>query len=176
MAIWTHFEQAPGHSREPSNVILRLLHQLENVLLYVLVALLLGLSFFQIVARNVFDSGLYWGDPLLRVLVLWLAMIGAMLARREGGHIKIDVLNHYLPAAGQRAVTRASSALSAIVCFIAAWYGFLFVADERQYGDIAFANVPVWWCESIIPLGLGIIGLRFLIQVWSPPVPREAQP
>ncbi len=157
-------------------VLLRLLHSLENVLLYSLVALLLGLSLYQIVARNVFDGGLYWADPLLRVLVLWLAMMGAMLASREGGHIKIDVLGHYLPAGAQRTVTRVSSALSAAVCLIAAWYGYLFVADERQYGDIAFANVPVWWCESIIPLGLGIIGLRFLFQIWSPPLPQEKQP
>ncbi len=156
--------------------MLRFLHGLENLLLYLLVGLLLGLSLYQIVARNVFDSGLYWGDPLLRVLVLWLAMIGAMLASRGDGHIKIDVLNHYLPAGAQRKVTRVSSALSAAVCFIAAWYGLLFVVDERQYGDIAFANVPVWWCESIIPLGLGIIGLRFLLQVWSPPAPQEVQP
>ena len=157
----------------PVKVLLRLFHGIENAMLYLLVALLLGLSVYQIVARNGFDGGLYWGDPLLRVLVLWLAMLGAMLASREGGHIKIDVIGHYLSAGAQRTAARVTSGFSAAVCLIAAWYGYLFVADERQYGDIAFANVPVWWCELIIPLGLGIIGLRFALQVWSPPAAQE---
>jgi TRAP-type C4-dicarboxylate transport system permease small subunit len=144
--------------------LLRYIHRLEDALLYVLVALLLGLSIYQIVARNAFDSGLYWGDPLLRVLVLWLAMVGAMLASREGGHIKIDVLSHYLGERATRFGDVATAMFSAAVCFVAAWYGFLFVADERQFGEVAFANVPSWVCVSIIPLGLSIIGLRFLLQ------------
>lgn len=173
MATWRSFVPPTAPRNEQVKFLLRFIHALENALLYLLVALLLGLSVYQIVARNGFDSGLYWGDPLLRVLVLWLAMLGAMLASREGGHIKIDVLGHYLPPGAQRAAARVTAAFSAAVCLIAAWYGYLFVADERQYGDIAFANVPVWWCEVIIPLGLAMIGLRFVLQVWSPPAPQE---
>ena len=47
--------------------------------------------------------------------------------------------------------------------------------DERSYGAIAFAQVPVWWCEAIIPLALAVIGLRFALQLVSAVVaaPRE---
>ena len=76
--------------------LLRLIHALENGLLYTLVAGLLGLALYQIVLRNAFGGGIYWADPLLRVMVLWMALVGAMVATREGGHISIDVLNHYL--------------------------------------------------------------------------------
>lgn len=148
-------------------LLLRCVHGVESALLYLLVTLLLGLSVYQIVLRNVFDGGLYWADPLLRVIVLWLAMVGAMVASREGGHIKIDVLSHYL---GERALayTGVLTALfSAAVCFIAAWYGTLFVAEEREYGMTAFADVPAWWCEAIIPFGLLVIGLRFLLEAWQ---------
>ena len=144
--------------------LLRLVHGLENTLLYTLVALLLGVSIYQIAARNLFDSGLYWGDPLLRVVVLWLSLVGAMLASREGGHIKIDVLNHYLGPRAQAVAGSITGIFSAVVCFIAAYYGVLFVADEREYGMSAFANVPAWWCEAIIPVGLAIIGVRFAFQ------------
>lgn len=147
--------------------LLRLLHGLESSLLYLLVALLLGLSVYQILLRNLFDGGLYWADPLLRVIVLWLALVGAMVASREGGHIKIDVLSHYL---GDRArvITGVLAALfSAVICFVAAYYGTLFVAEEKEYGMVAFADVPVWVCEAIIPFGLTVIGLRFLVEAVS---------
>lgn len=146
------------------NTLLRLLHRLEDVLLYLLVLLLVGLSVYLIVLRNAFDSGIYWADPLLRVCVLWLAMLGAMLASRERAHIKIDVLSHYMPGRALAWSGAVTAMFSALICFIAAYYGFLFVADEREYGGMAFASVPAWVCEAIIPVGLGIIGLRFLLE------------
>lgn len=154
----------------------RLIHGLENALLYLLVALLLGLCIYQIVLRNLFDSGLYWADPLLRVLVLWLALMGAMIASREREHIRIDLLSHYLGARANTIANALAALCSAAVCFVAAWYGFLFVADEREYGEIAFAQVPAWVCEAIIPVGLAIIGLRFLIEIGQTLLARRASP
>lgn len=145
----------------------RLIWAVENTALYLIVAVLLGLSVYQIVLRNVFDSGLYWADPLLRVLVLWLAMFGAMVATRETGHIRIDALTHYLSPRLKPLANLVVSLFSAAVCFVAAWYGYLFVLDEREYGMTAFAEVPAWLCQSIIPFGLAVIGLRMFIQAFT---------
>ena len=148
--------------RHPSRMkaLLRLIHALENGLLYTLVAGLLGLALYQIVLRNAFGGGIYWADPLLRVMVLWMALVGAMVATREGGHISIDVLNHYLGDRAKTVMRSLTGLFSMAVCFIAAYYGFVFVLEERQYGDMAFAQVPAWLCEASIPLGLSIIGPR----------------
>jgi TRAP-type C4-dicarboxylate transport system permease small subunit len=154
--------------------LLRFAHGLENALLYLLIALLLGISVYQIAARNLFDSGLYWGDPLLRVVVLWLALVGAMLASREGSHIRIDVASHYLTERAQGLTNTITAVFSSVVCFIAAWYGFLFVVDEREYGMSAFADIPAWWCEAIIPIGLSVIGLRFALEFFTALLQREA--
>lgn len=154
--------------------LVRLEHGLENALLYALVALLLGLAIFQIGARNLFDTGLDWGDALLRVIVLWLSMVGAMIATRQGGHISIDVLSHYLSPALSAASRRVAYLFSAAVSLLAAWYCGVFVLDERAFGDVAFAGVPVWMCEAIIPVGLAVIGGRFLFQALGPaPCPSE---
>lgn len=142
----------------------RFFNAIENTFLYLIVATLLGLSVYQIVLRNVFESGLYWADPLLRVLVLWLAMFGAMVATRETGHIRVDALTHYLGPRMRRFVAVITGLFSATICLIAAWYGYLFVADEKEYGMTAFADVPAWLCESVIPLGLAVIGFRMMWQ------------
>ena len=151
--------------------VARLVHGLENALLYFMVATLVGLAVYQIVLRNVFGGGLYWGEPLLRVVVLWLALVGAMIATREGGHISIDVLSHYLGERGNAIAARITGLFSAVVCFIAAYYSVLFVLDERSYGAVAFADIPAWWCEAIMPVALAVIGLRFLIQLFGGPPP-----
>ena len=72
------------------------LEKLEDFLLPALFILTLLLSVLQIILRNVFSSGLVWADPLLKIMVLWLGMFGALYATRKRRHIKIDILKHYL--------------------------------------------------------------------------------
>ena len=85
---------------------LRRLHRgllrLEDGLLVSLLVLMVLLATGQILLRNLFDAGLSWGDPSLRLMVLWLALLGAMAATRDDNHIRIDLLSRYLPGHWRR--------------------------------------------------------------------------
>ena len=41
----------------------------------------------QILMRNLWDTGLAWADPSLRIAVLWVALLGALAATRDDNHI-----------------------------------------------------------------------------------------
>ena len=69
------------------------LHRAEDALLVLLLSAMIALASTQILLRNLFDSGFVWIDPLLRVLVLWLGLIGATVATRNNRHIRIDLLS-----------------------------------------------------------------------------------
>ena len=73
----------------------RFISRLEDSLLIGLVAGLLLVAVAQIILRNVFGAGLLWADPAMRIAVLWIAMVGGMVACREGGHIKINLFDMY---------------------------------------------------------------------------------
>jgi TRAP-type C4-dicarboxylate transport system permease small subunit len=49
-------------------------------LLVLLLLAMISLAFAQIVLRNGFDGGIIWADSLLRIMVLWIALIGAVVA------------------------------------------------------------------------------------------------
>ncbi|ROS01491.1 TRAP-type C4-dicarboxylate transport system permease small subunit [Sinobacterium caligoides] len=147
------------------SAILKFIHRLEDSALVLLVLVMIGLSVSQIWLRNVNDSGIYWADNALRVMVLWLAMLGAMIATREHSHIAIDVLSHYLRGVAQKVMAIIASAMTAAVCLAGAWYSWQFVALEMEDSYYAFAKVPAWLCEIIIPIGLFIIGVRFLFRL-----------
>lgn len=131
------------------------------LLFFLLTAILLASS--QILLRNFFDSGIFWADSALRILVLWIGMIGAMYASRNRNHIRIDVLSNYLPAKLQQNISHVTDFITAIVCGIAAFYSIEFVQYEYEEGLIAFANVPVWLCAAIIPLAFIVMALRYLV-------------
>jgi TRAP-type C4-dicarboxylate transport system permease small subunit len=144
--------------------IYRSLLAIETFLLlfFLLTAILLSSS--QIILRNFFDSGIFWADSALRVLVLWIGMLGAMYASRSKKHIRIDILSHYLREKKLRnKIGRVTEFFTAVVCGIVAFHSIEFIQYEYEDGQIAFANVPIWLCETIIPIAFVIIGLRYLI-------------
>jgi TRAP-type C4-dicarboxylate transport system permease small subunit len=81
------------------------IEQLEQILLVILLSSMILIAFLQIVLRNFFATGLSWGDPLVRNLVLWIGFIGATLATREGKHINIDLVSRWLPSQGKNFIT-----------------------------------------------------------------------
>lgn len=141
-----------------------LLASLEDALLVFILSVMILLAGGQILLRNVFDAGLVWADPLLRVLVLWVGLVGAMAAARDDRHITVDVLSRLLPERARRVARALTDASAATVCAVLAWHATRLVVTEYQGGAIAFAGVPSWVCELILPLGFGVMGLRYLAR------------
>ena len=135
----------------------------EQGMLVVSLLSLLLLAASQILLRNVFGFGLVWGEALVRVLVLWTAMIGAMLASHRNEHIRIDALTHLLPPAAKPWVQLLMDLLTMGLCLLAAYYTARFVWMESQDGMAIFANVPSWLAALIIPLAFALMALRYLL-------------
>ena len=65
---------------------------LETFLLVSILTAMMVVAVGQIVLREGFGTGFGWADELVRLMVLWLAMIGSIAACRENRHIRIDAL------------------------------------------------------------------------------------
>ncbi len=143
----------------------KILHTIEDSLLVFILLTMITLAFSQIVMRNIFDTGTIWLDPLLRVLVLWAGLMGALVATRENKQISIDVLTRILPPKLKTVSNIITRSFAATVSAIIAWHSFRFLFDEWQSGATAFASVPAWIPESIIPFGFSVIALRYFFQV-----------
>lgn len=137
-------------------------HRAEDAALILALVSMLVMALTQIVMRNFFDSGFLWAESFLRILVLWVAMLGAMVATRENNHISIDLLSRLLSDLQFRFVGWIAQVFSAAVCFCVAYYCIEYIQYEYEDKTIAFADVPVWVCQSILPIGFAVMGLRFL--------------
>jgi len=137
------------------------LARIEKILLFIVVFTMIGMAVLQIILRNGFGFGIVWAESFIRILVLWSALIGAMLAAKTNEHIKIDVALHKLPEKYLTIVTRLLSLFVCIICFIAAYHSYLFVLEEYNFPNTAFSQVPTWACAAIIPLFFVITGLRY---------------
>jgi TRAP-type C4-dicarboxylate transport system permease small subunit len=143
---------------------LRWLHRLEDALLVALLLTMIVLAVAQIVMRDGFQSGLLWMDSLLRILVLWIALWGAVVGSREQRHVSIDLISRFLPPGLRRYVHVLNAAFVAAVCAALAWYSLNYVRIEHEAPNIAFASVPTWVCEAIMPVSFGLISLRYVLH------------
>lgn len=142
---------------------------MESGLLAGLLATMIGVAAFQVIARNLFDSGLLWGDGLVRVLVLWVTLLGGMVASRHDEHIRMDLVARFASERWNRVLRRLTSAFTALVCGLFAWHSARFVWLDYQDGILAFGAVPAWACEAIMPLGAGVMALRYVLHTVKPP-------
>ncbi len=148
-------------------IIILALQKLEDSILIGLLLSMICMAVLQIILRNLFDSGILWGDELIRVLVLWIGLIGAMVASRNNHHISIDVISRYLPEQIKKQTALITAIFTSLVCAVMAYFSFRFVMMEKADGLVAFAATPTWVCESIIPISFAIITLRYLLLSFS---------
>jgi TRAP-type C4-dicarboxylate transport system permease small subunit len=147
---------------------LAFLRRLEDGILVSLLILMIGMAAGQVVLRNFFDSGLYWSDSLVRVAVLWVALVGAMVASRDDSHIRIDLVSRLVSPAYKHWVERLTRLFTFIVLCLFTWGSGNFVYYEYVDEAIAFGDVPAWILEIIMPIGGGVMAVRYLLLAIKP--------
>jgi TRAP-type C4-dicarboxylate transport system permease small subunit len=151
------------------------LQRIEGGILAALVLVLVALAGAQIVLRDLFDTGLSWGDPLMRDLVLWTGMLGALAAVRDDKHIAMDVLQRFLSPMARRIARFTTLAFAAFVSAAMAWYSFELVQIEFSGGaQAASLAVPAWVPETVLPFAFALMALRFMLRALSPPAHAPA--
>ena len=153
-------DTSPAHSHR----VLRVLARIEDALLVLMLLALVVLSAGQILLRNLFGTGLLDMDSILRLLVLWSGMFGAVVATRQGRQIHIDVWSDRLPLRWRTRVRLAVELLTAAVCALIAWYSGAFSVVEFGTGSTVFASVPTWLAAGIFPFAFGLLTFHYCVH------------
>ncbi len=144
--------------------VLKQIHRIEDGIIALLLFAMILIATSQIFLRNIFDSGIIWADPLLRIMVLWLGLLGALAATRENKHISIDLLTRFLSDYGRLLSKAFTSIFSSIVAGILSYHSVRFVFMEYEAKTTVITNIPAWIVELILPLAFGLIAIRFAIH------------
>ncbi len=144
--------------------VLTVLYRVEDAILVALFSLMIGMTTLQILLRNFFNAGIVWSDVLVRILVLWVGLAGAMVATRGDKHININLAARFFPENVKGIIDGIVKLFAAAVCAIVAYYAMYFVQLEFQDGVMAFGQVPAWVCEAIIPFAFVVMAVRYFMM------------
>lgn len=152
-----------------------ILARIEEWLMVFFLALMVVFTFLFILLRalhlyahmgwaNVVIGKVDWTQPLVRLLVLWVAFLGASLLTRDNKHIKIDLSTLLMPIRWHHFKELFLSAACLIVSAIMVKTSFQYIQNEYIYSSHLFLSIPAWIGQIILPIGFLCIFFRFLLR------------
>ena len=163
----TDTDAAPSLAHRILNRIIKC----EEVLVSLLLTAMILLACYQIGLRWFTSGGLPWIDPLLRYLVLWSGLLGAVLATARDNHIALDAIGYLLQRKLKLWVHLLTDAFCVIVSVFLFRATLLFIQSEIEYGGSSLFGLDSWLWFLIFPIAFGMILLHFSIDaaaiVWS---------
>ena len=136
----------------------------EDAVLVLILGSMIFLAAGQIIGRNLFNVAFFQGDELLRLMVLWLSLAGAVAASRVDKHISISVLDRFLSDRIMTAAHVATNLFTSTVCALIAWHSIRFVRTSYQYGDTLLGDIPAWALQLVLPIGFGLMAYRHAVH------------
>ncbi|MDP3525572.1 MAG: TRAP transporter small permease [Hoeflea sp.] len=146
-----------------SNFLSALDRNVERWALLFFYVLLVVTMAIEVIRREVFAYSSIWGEELVRYSFIYLVWIGAASAVRERGHIRIDVLMHYLGTRAKAALYIFGDLVMFLVALIALYWSFETVLVSLKFGSVsAGLRVSMVWFLMAVPVGFTIMMWRLI--------------
>jgi TRAP-type C4-dicarboxylate transport system permease small subunit len=140
---------------------------LESTALVILLGALMVLAVGQIVLRVFFNFGFIWADELVKLFVLWIALVASIAASRSNRHLRIDLLSHFVADKYARFPRIIVEAFASFMCGVLAWHSWRYVQLTIEFEDTLLVDFPAWIAYSLLPLSFALMSYRFILSCGS---------
>lgn len=110
----------------PRGPVGRIVHELEESMIALLLGLMTVVTFVNVVMRYGFNSQLIWGLEVTLILFAWLVLFGISYGFKVVSHLGVDALINIVPARARRVM----GILAAAACLA---YAFLLLKGAWDY-------------------------------------------
>ncbi|MDH3472464.1 MAG: TRAP transporter small permease [Rhodospirillales bacterium] len=145
---------------EPKTKLGRVVNEIEETLIAVILGLMTVVTFANVVARYVFNANILWALETTAFLFAWLILLGASYCVKARAHLGVDAVLNIVPPGTRRVLTLISVAACiafSVLLLIGAWnFWAPFAALPMLDGTL---KDQAWYEVNDIPM-LGF--LRFL--------------
>jgi TRAP-type C4-dicarboxylate transport system permease small subunit len=149
----------------------RLLDRGLEVALGLLLVALVCVTFAAVIGRYVLNVSMPWSEELIRLLFVWLVMIGAA----RSPHMRIDLLENILSPAARRTVNVLIAFLSIGLLAMLVWYAFDLIAltANDTYTSLGISVQYLYWALIV---GGGLWVARLILALALHTEEHSAEP
>lgn len=134
----------------------------ENRIASLTLAGIMILPLAEIFSRRFFGAAIPGSGAFAATLTLWLGMLGAAIAARDGKLLTLAT-GEFLPRGpiGNAAHVVAAT-IGALIATVFALGGSALVQSDRIAGDHVAAALPTWVADLALPIGFSLIAIRLV--------------
>jgi TRAP-type C4-dicarboxylate transport system permease small subunit len=158
----------PGNSRSP--LLLRSINRLSELAGYASAVLILAsmlIVCYGVLLRYVFGASTVWQLELSTYFLMFAAFVGGAYGLRHGDHVNLSLIVDRLPEKARLYVQLVASVLGFVFIAMVAAIAYILWWETTQEGRTSGTawNVPLTYPYLIVPLGMMLIALQYLVIV-----------
>ncbi len=139
--------------------VVKALNGAENLLATLALAGIMLLPLTEIAMRQLLDRGIPGAGPFTLNLTIWVGLLGAAIAAREGKLLTLAT-GEFLPKGTINLAHVVSGFAGSAIAMMFAVGGLALVQSERVARTIIAVDVPVWVAQLAFPIAFTLIALR----------------
>jgi C4-dicarboxylate transporter DctQ subunit len=154
----------------PEGRLGRLVNAIEEVFIALLFAAMTLVTFSQVVARYVFNTGVVWALELTVYLFAWLVLFGMSYGVKVHAHLGVDAFVKLFASRTQRVfglLVVAAGLVYGAILLIGSWqYVWKLFKIGIEAEDLP---IPQWVPMAILPIGVALLMFRLTevgVRIW----------
>lgn len=141
--------------------------KVEEIILSYSIILIAIMVVGNVLNRAIFGSSWSFASEVSKFAIYMATFMGIGYAARKGRHINMSAFFDLAPQKIRKALAIFIPALTAVILFIFAYYGYVYMMDVYESGRVTPAlQLPSYLLSIWVPLGLVLGGLQFLRNMW----------
>jgi TRAP-type mannitol/chloroaromatic compound transport system permease small subunit len=162
----------------PASLITALNRRLFQVTLW-LMAIVVPVMLYEVVARYVFNAPTVWGMELAVLLFGPYFLFGGPYLLHLKGHVALDLVRQRLSHAWVRRLDLVNYPVIVVFCAILLYFSGPLAWSAWAYKETSFSawNPPIWPVKAAVPMALALMMLQALAEwasTWFEPPPDDA--
>ena len=151
--------------------------RLEYVMIFVgglTVFALMLLAVVSVGGRNFFNAPIPGYVDWIEQLMPVIAIFGVSYVRREGGHIRMDIVVGALKGRALWAAELLTTLAILLVAVLLLWGSWAHFQRSFDFGQPMWSRdssidigLPIWPAKLVVPAALSVLVLRLCLQVWG---------
>ena len=139
----------------------------ENGLMVLALGLMLTLPLVESFMRRFLGTGIMGSAVFVQHLVLYVGMLGSVIAARSGRLLSISFVTTYLKGIWKTAASIYANSFAVVIACYLAIASIQFILAKDAVGDTLIHGVPLWPVLLILPFGFALVAGRIFLQVSS---------
>lgn len=149
--------------------LIDILSKIERNFAKLFMGLMTSLVIFDVISREVFNTGLPWAQKSAVYLMIWSGFLGAIMVSEKASHLRPEVADKLWGEKGKFLFVRIQNFVSIIFCIIFINASLKYVGQSIEFGDKSVVlDVPLWVLQIIIPYMFFSISVRHLYFLLFP--------